>query len=254
MVWHRKAWLGQFWSPLSAWLTCPSPGTNHCRHCGEGPLCSSPQTHPSNPSPPPALCIYCSENRDYSQALILPPLETFLVPQAGHGISSPGPWLPEKGPWDPQFPFPKTSLRVSQDLGWGCFTSSAFPPLQWSHAFFGLLLPNFRQHRLYFMGIYCNLREKYLSFFLSAAVLGFQLQMISHCAVMPRIHLWHLQRIQKQLLWGHPSLSSRNCLSVSAQTTKKSFPLVKSWSPSHCWFSRIPHHALGTLLKPRGLI
>lgn len=96
---------------------------NHCRHCGEGPPLLLPQTLPSNPSPPSAICIYCSENRDYREALIMPPLETFLMPQAGPGISSPGPWLPGKasmpgeGPWDSQVPFPKTSLRVSQDPG-----------------------------------------------------------------------------------------------------------------------------------------
>lgn len=78
-----------------------------------GPHCSSSQSHPSNPSLPSAVCIYCSENRDYTKALILPPLETFLMPQAGHGISSPGPSLagkasmPGEGPWDPQSPFPK---------------------------------------------------------------------------------------------------------------------------------------------------
>lgn len=78
VVWHRKTGLGQLSSPLSAWLTCPSAGTKPCTALQTLLL---PQTLPSNPSLPSAICIYCSENRDYSQALILPPLETFLVPR-----------------------------------------------------------------------------------------------------------------------------------------------------------------------------
>lgn len=97
----------------------------------------------------------------------------------------------------------KTSLRVSHRT----WNEAVLPPVLYislllsgnAHSSsFGLLLPNFShwEDRLHFMGIFLKLgREKYLSFILSASVLGFQLQMISHCAVMPR----------GQSRWGGPA-------------------------------------------------